>query len=118
MSELTSEQSHILEEFLGWVKYAIKPSYARIWRGSDFEGAMIPDNYKLVGGYAGTGKTYLIPHLRNEIHTQIGSGYTVAFCAFTGKASSVLAARLRNTDAVYDRDSVGTKDRCWFEKKV
>lgn len=108
MSELTSEQTHILEKLIDWLRYVIKPSYVRAWTGSDFEGVMIPDQYKLIGGYAGTGKTHLIPHLRNEIHTQIGSGYTVAFCAFTGKASSVLAARLRSADAMYDRDSVGT----------
>lgn len=109
MNNLSSEQSHVLKELVDWVRYVIKPSYVRVFASSDFEGLVVPkpDNYRLVGGYAGTGKTHLIPHLRNEIY-KIGRGYTVAFCAFTGKASSVLATRLRDADAVYSADFIGT----------
>lgn len=40
-----------------------------------------------LGGYAGTGKTTLMKHLVKEMRTQ---GLSVAICAFTGKAVSVL----------------------------
>jgi len=108
VNNLNSEQSFILDELIGWVKYSIKPRYIQAVCGSDFEGIAIPEDYKLVGGYAGTGKTHLIPHLRHEIYNKIGRGYDISFCAFTGKATSVLATRLREADALYDTDFIGT----------
>ena len=46
----------------------------------------------IVGGYAGTGKTTLICELRKRLNKY--KQLTVAFLTFTGKASSVLKAKL------------------------
>lgn len=91
MNELSSEQSIILEKILSW-KNSTKPY----------------DNNKIdlltVGGFAGTGKTTLITHLRKILD----SGSRVAFVTFTGKASSVLKRKLEGQDALYPNDYVGT----------
>ena len=60
-----------------------------------------------IGGYAGTGKTYLLSHIRKEIH-RLYPRLGVAFVTFTGKASSVLENKLINNDARFDDDYVGT----------
>lgn len=44
-----------------------------------------------IGGYAGTGKTTVIGEVMRELDTK-----RVAFCAYTGKAASVLASKLDN----------------------
>lgn len=60
-----------------------------------------------VGGYAGTGKTHLLCQLRNEINI-FSKKISVAFCTFTGKASSVLKNKLQEANVVKDTDYVGT----------
>jgi exodeoxyribonuclease-5 len=60
-----------------------------------------------IGGYAGTGKTYLIGHIRKQIKT-IFPHCHVAFVTFTGKASSVLENKLTSNGARYTEDYVGT----------
>lgn len=60
-----------------------------------------------IGGYAGTGKTYLMSHMRKEMKT-IFPHVHVAFVTFTGKASSVLENKLISNGARYDTDYVGT----------
>lgn len=60
-----------------------------------------------VGGYAGTGKTHLICQLKKEIEIY-SRNTSVALCAFTGKASSVLKNKLQNEDLMRGRDYVGT----------
>lgn len=51
------------------------------------------DHCQLVslGGYAGTGKSTIIPIISNEL----GDAKHTAFCAFTGKAANVLQRKLR-----------------------
>lgn len=60
-----------------------------------------------VGGYAGTGKTFLIPQLRKKI-VKVFPKISVAFVTFTGKASSVLKSRLVESGSLYSEDYVGT----------
>ena len=68
----------------------------------------LPDLFTTsVGGYAGTGKTFLISQLRNNINN-IFPKISVAFVTFTGKASSVLKHRLSESGSLYFEDYVGT----------
>ena len=67
-----------------------------------------PDLFDLkIGGYAGTGKTFLLGHIRKEIKTIFPNAH-VAFVTFTGKASSVLENKLIANGARYSTDYVGT----------
>lgn len=59
-----------------------------------------------IGGLAGTGKTYLIGHFRKELEKVLH--LKIAFCTFTGKASTVLEQKLREHNALHDYDYVGT----------
>ena len=60
-----------------------------------------------VGGYAGTGKTTLISKVRKDL----GRGLKVAFCAYTGKAASVLKKKLIEQSAIFSGDYCGTIHR-------
>jgi exodeoxyribonuclease-5 len=64
-------------------------------------------NYITVGGYAGTGKTHLATALRISLR-DLNRTMRVGFCAFTGKASSVLKERLESMGGLYHDDYVGT----------
>lgn len=61
-------------------------------------------SYMTLGGYAGTGKSSLIAEVRNSLPKR----WKVAFCAFTGKAASVMNSKLEKVDAVNLNDYVGT----------
>jgi exodeoxyribonuclease-5 len=58
----------------------------RSWYRDDGEG------YFLLGGYAGTGKSTILPHL---IEQNVKSLSSVAFCAPTGKAAKVMRDKLK-----------------------
>jgi len=60
-----------------------------------------------IAGYAGTGKTFLISKLREEIHKQYPN-INVAFCSFTGKAASVLKRKLEEQKSIHGDDYIGT----------
>jgi ATP-dependent exoDNAse (exonuclease V) alpha subunit len=60
-----------------------------------------------VGGYAGTGKTTMISELRKRL-AKYSIHLPVAFVTFTGKASSVLHKKLKETNSIYRTDSCGT----------
>jgi exodeoxyribonuclease-5 len=64
-------------------------------------------NILTVGGYAGTGKTTLIGKVRRDL----GKTYRIAFCAYTGKAASVLNKKLIDQNAVFEGDYCGTIHR-------
>jgi exodeoxyribonuclease-5 len=70
-----------------------------------------------IGGYAGTGKTFLIGEIRNEIRKHYPRAM-VAFCTFTGKASSVLSAKLEAVNAIGPNDYVGTIHRMIYKPKT
>ncbi len=75
--DLTKEQSNIIEEIIDWhrTKYS---------------------DYITIGGYAGTGKTTIISFIADELKKENRS-IRIAFCAFTGKASSVLKSKIKNS---------------------
>ncbi len=60
-----------------------------------------------LGGYAGTGKTTVISILRNQL-SSIDKNITVSFCSYTGKATRVLANRLKDNNSIYAADTVST----------
>ena len=60
-----------------------------------------------VGGYAGTGKTTLLAMFRRVLQ-KAKPDLKIAFCAFTGKASRVLAATLHEHKVVAKQDKVST----------
>jgi exodeoxyribonuclease-5 len=63
--------------------------------------------YLTLGGYAGTGKTTLIAYLRQALR-DLDSEASVAFCAYTGKATRVLESKLRDQKVTRRGDSVST----------
>ena len=73
--ELTVEQKDVVGSILEWYREKKDP-------------------YITVGGYAGTGKTTILGAVR-ELLGKEKALKRVAFCAFTGKAASVLRHRLR-----------------------
>lgn len=66
-----------------------------------------PTQFLTLGGYAGTGKTTLIAYLRQALR-DFDDGATVAFCAYTGKATRVLMDRLKAQRVALRGDSVST----------
>lgn len=86
--ELSSDQKNALENLLFWYKEKSR-------------------QFITLGGYAGTGKTTLISHLREKLYKN-DKNLRIAFCAYTGKASRVLRFRLSETKALYPSDFVGT----------
>jgi exodeoxyribonuclease-5 len=70
-----------------------------------------------VGGYAGTGKTTLLAHLRREIKKSFPKLY-VAFVTYTGKASSVLKMKLEENNVLMPSDYVGTIHGLIYKPKV
>lgn len=71
------------------------------WFGSD------PKEACILAGYAGTGKTTLVAHIRQQLH-QDNPKLKVAFCSYTGKATQILSRKLAALEAVYGADSVST----------
>ena len=70
-----------------------------------------------VGGFAGTGKTTLITELRKKLQKEY-LFMSVAFCTFTGKASSVLRKKLTENNALFDQDYCGTIHGLIYEPEV
>jgi len=67
----------------------------------------LPETLIKVVGYAGTGKTFLLSVLRKEID-QVFPGIRIGLVTFTGKASTVLETKLRQSNAVFYGDFTGT----------
>jgi exodeoxyribonuclease-5 len=68
-----------------------------------------------MGGYAGTGKTTLLGHLRNKI----AKSKKIAFICYTGKAASVLRSKLRKVGIDrYPNDYCGTIHSLIYEPKL
>ncbi len=69
-------------------------------------GKQLPFVYR-VGGYAGTGKTFMLANMRKELN-KIQPRIEVAFATFTGKASSVLRTKLTEQNSIFGQDYIGT----------
>lgn len=66
--------------------------------------------YMTIGGYAGTGKSTVIAAAVRTIRAK-KSAPRIVFCCFTGKAASVLRAKLVAAGAIEDPDECGTIHR-------
>jgi exodeoxyribonuclease V len=88
MVEPTHEQKEVLRTLIEWLKSSREP-------------------YITVGGYAGTGKTTILGMLRTILH-KVQPKLSVAFCAYTGKASRVLEMALQLQNSRFDQDSIST----------
>lgn len=66
-----------------------------------------PSLYITVGGYAGVGKTTLMAEYR-KILGENNKKLKVSFASFTGRATRVLANKLKIGKAIYKQDSVST----------
>lgn len=84
----TPDQQQALKSILDWFTHPLHP-------------------YLTLGGFAGTGKTSLLATLR-IILKKINPKLTIAFCAYTGKASRVLANTLSLYQAKIEKDTVST----------
>ena len=73
--------------------------------------------YLTLGGYAGTGKTFLLSLFRKKLYDEYPK-LRVAFCSYTGKASQVLAWTLRNNRSIFGKDKVGTIHSLIYEPQV
>jgi exodeoxyribonuclease-5 len=94
---LNDEQQHVLDYIMKHVN--------EVFSKREFN----PDDKFVikVSGYAGTGKTTLLVKLRTEIEKTYRNK-SIAFLAYTGKASSVLKTKLDENYINLARDYVGT----------
>jgi exodeoxyribonuclease-5 len=60
-----------------------------------------------VGGYAGTGKTFMLANMRRDL-IKFDNNLEIAFATFTGKASTVLRTKLMEQNSLFPTDYVGT----------
>jgi len=87
--DLSADQQNTIATLLMWYKNPGKEPYITL------------------GGYAGTGKTTVISILRNELN-ELNKNMSVAFCSYTGKATRVLANRLKDNSSVFPNDTITT----------
>ncbi len=87
---LSQDQRVALNKLWQWLKYDSKT-----------------EGYITLGGYAGTGKTTSLAVFRKYLRAVLPD-WQVAFISFTGKATRVLKSALRQQQAIYQDDFVGT----------
>ena len=87
MIELSKEQKEIHDNLIDWIDQYFTGKHS--------------EQYITVGGYAGTGKTTLLNILARNLDK-----FNISFCAFTGKASSVLKNKMR--DIMFDGNTIST----------
>lgn len=92
MQTLSNEQARVLSAIAVWLK--------------EYEQNQ-QNQYLTIGGYAGTGKTTLLAALRKVLHNN-RPAMRLAFCAYTGKATQVLKARLKTHNTILKGDSIST----------
>jgi exodeoxyribonuclease V len=106
---LTIDQQTVLEQLVSRLQFNKIENWNRQY--------ISPFFIDKVGGYAGTGKTFLISILRKEIKNIAGQ-VRVAFCTFTGKAASVLRRKLQEQDSVFKDDFIGTIHSLMYRPKM
>lgn len=85
---LSTQQKNVLGDVLAWLSRPEK-------------------QYLTLGGYAGTGKTTITAALRLLLAKQRPQ-WNVAFAAYTGKATQVLAEKLKRLPRAFPQDSIST----------
>ncbi len=97
---LSDEQEMVLNELIKWVEnrnpFQIKEK-----------------KFKVVRGFAGTGKTFLISELVKNLKKN--RQFHISLCCFTGKAASVLKKRLKENKVLYDSDYIGTVHKMMYK---
>ena len=94
--------------FILWcMAYTLSPDQADALRqiASWYRSRSAP--YLTLGGYAGSGKSTLVAYLRMKLR-EFDNDARVGFCAYTGKATRVLAERLREQRVHRRTDTVST----------
>lgn len=86
--KLSIDQEVALDQIYTWTKKPTSP-------------------YITIGGYAGVGKTTLMAEYRRLLNKD-NKKLKVAFASFTGRATRVLANKLRQGQVIYKQDSVST----------
>lgn len=98
--------------------------FKKVMERIDINNEFFPDfSFLTIGGYAGTGKTFLISIIRKELKERF-KNINVAFVTFTGKASSVLNLKLKENGSLFGPDYCGTihsliyKPEMKYDKKL
>lgn len=94
---LSKEQQQVANHLIYKLRSCCHPSWH--WQYVPFE--------MKIGGYAGTGKTFLLAEIRKQLQQKFGR-FPCAFVSFTGKASSVLRKKLEDNNCLFEDDYVGT----------
>ena len=84
--ELSSDQESAISTIIDWYNSSNRSPYITL------------------GGYAGTGKTTVVAELRQRLDANL----KVCYCAYTGKATSVLRNKLNLTKSIYRDDVIST----------
>ncbi len=87
---LSNDQQQVLDAILHWYKNERKTK-----------------QYITLGGYAGTGKSTILAHLRREFE-KIDPKLKVGFASYTGKAARVLKNKLDEQKVMAKQDTLGT----------
>ena len=87
---LSHDQQHVLTQIIKWYKEDTQKK-----------------QFISLGGYAGTGKTTLIAHLRRKLE-EIDPKLKVGFASYTGKATRVLKNKLDEQNVLSKQDTIGT----------
>lgn len=87
---LSHDQQHVLTQIIKWYNENRQKK-----------------QFITLGGYAGTGKTTLIAHLRRELE-KIDPKLKVGFVSYTGKATRVLKNKLDEQNVLAKQDTIGT----------
>lgn len=98
--KVTDEQQYIINESITWLIKNSKNAHITI------------------GGYAGTGKTFLISQIRKQIYDMFPHNFSVGFVTFTGKASFTLRSRLKEEESLFIGDTCGTIHSLIYKPEV
>jgi len=103
MLTLTPDQTHARDSILSWFrrfkKVSPKLNSKQLAAQDSIQSLVLT-----LGGYAGTGKTTLISHIREDLGDEI----SVAFISFTGKAVSVMKKKLYESETALNNDYIST----------
>ena len=95
---LSKSQSKVVDSVLNW------------FRESKYQ-------YITLGGYAGTGKTTILGYISKMLY-EGNHDIKVAFCSYTGKASRVLDRKLKESDALFSDNYIGTIHRLIYRPVI
>ncbi len=98
--QLSPDKTQVIKKLLDWYRHNYQQG-----------------QYITVGGFAGTGKTTLIALLRQIIYKK-NDKLKIAFVSYTGKAAQVLKNKLKVSQALHQKDFVGTIHSLIYSPRV